>query len=145
MTSRDRSPVVFSISRNSGRRFWAAKAALNALPYEEAMQLLGGDLYVKKATVEFNASALMDDRLDVCLRCARRVRGRLFRNLCCAQAGEKPSAPRLRGFASSPRCEPSLGNSGTASAGPGRLQPARLPQRRVQPAATRNHPAWLRR
>ena len=42
-----------------------------ALPYDEAMKLLGGDTYVKKATVEFNASALMDDRLDVCLRCGR--------------------------------------------------------------------------
>ena len=34
-----------------------------ALPYEEAMHLLEGDLYVKKATVEFHASARMDDRL----------------------------------------------------------------------------------
>jgi YbgC/YbaW family acyl-CoA thioester hydrolase len=42
-----------------------------ALPYEESMHLLGGDLYVKKATVEFHASARMDDRLDVALRCAR--------------------------------------------------------------------------
>jgi predicted GNAT family N-acyltransferase len=33
--------------------------------------LLGGDLYVKKATVEFNASARMDDRLDIALKCAR--------------------------------------------------------------------------
>jgi len=41
------------------------------LPYEEAMQLLGGDLYVKKATVEFSASARMDDRLDVALKCGR--------------------------------------------------------------------------
>ncbi|MEO5669661.1 MAG: YbgC/FadM family acyl-CoA thioesterase [Ramlibacter sp.] len=41
------------------------------LPYEEAMHQLGGDLYVKKATVEFNASARMDDRLDVGLKCGR--------------------------------------------------------------------------
>jgi YbgC/YbaW family acyl-CoA thioester hydrolase len=41
------------------------------LPYEEAMHQLGGDLYVKKATVEFNASARMDDRLDVGMKCAR--------------------------------------------------------------------------
>jgi len=41
------------------------------LPYEEAMHLLGGDLYVKKATVEFHGSARMDDRLDVALRCGR--------------------------------------------------------------------------
>ncbi|EGI78554.1 YbgC/FadM family acyl-CoA thioesterase [Hylemonella gracilis] len=42
-----------------------------ALPYDEAMQRLGGDLYVKKATVEFHASARMDDQLEVGLRCAR--------------------------------------------------------------------------
>src|SRR5438105_3268335 len=47
--------------------YWRALA----LPYEEAMRLLGGDLYVKKATVEFHASALMDDRLDVALKCGR--------------------------------------------------------------------------
>jgi YbgC/YbaW family acyl-CoA thioester hydrolase len=47
--------------------YWRALA----LPYEEAMHLLGGDLYVKKATVEFHASARMDDRLDVGLKCGR--------------------------------------------------------------------------
>jgi len=47
--------------------YWRALA----LPYEEAMHQLQGDLYVKKATVEFHASARMDDRLDVALKCAR--------------------------------------------------------------------------
>ncbi|MDP3760408.1 MAG: YbgC/FadM family acyl-CoA thioesterase [Ramlibacter sp.] len=47
--------------------YWRALA----LPYEEAMHKLGGDLYVKKATVEFSASARMDDRLDVALKCGR--------------------------------------------------------------------------
>ncbi len=41
------------------------------LPYEEAMHQLGGDLYVKKASVEYHASARLDDRLDVGMRCAR--------------------------------------------------------------------------
>ena len=41
------------------------------LPYEEAMQQLGGDLYVKKASVEYHGSARFDDRLEVALRCAR--------------------------------------------------------------------------
>lgn len=41
------------------------------LPYEEALHTLGGDLYVKKASIEFHASARFDDRLDVMLRCAR--------------------------------------------------------------------------
>ena len=47
--------------------YWRALA----LPYEEAMVQLGGDLYVKKATVEYHGSALFDDRIDVALKCAR--------------------------------------------------------------------------
>ncbi|MBP6404959.1 MAG: YbgC/FadM family acyl-CoA thioesterase [Proteobacteria bacterium] len=47
--------------------YWRALA----LPYEESMQQLGGDLYVKKATVEFHASARMDDQIDVGMKCAR--------------------------------------------------------------------------
>lgn len=39
------------------------------LPYQEAMDLLGGDLYVKKASIEYHGSAHFDDRLDVALRC----------------------------------------------------------------------------
>ena len=47
--------------------YWRALA----LPYLESMESLGGDLYVKKATVEFNASARMDDVLDVAMKCVR--------------------------------------------------------------------------
>ncbi|RYF19214.1 MAG: YbgC/FadM family acyl-CoA thioesterase [Comamonadaceae bacterium] len=47
--------------------YWRALA----MPYEEGMHQLEGDLYVKKATVEFHASARMDDRLDVAMKCAR--------------------------------------------------------------------------
>lgn len=47
--------------------YWRALA----LPYEEAMHQLGGDLYVKKASVEYHASARYDDRLEVALKCAR--------------------------------------------------------------------------
>jgi YbgC/YbaW family acyl-CoA thioester hydrolase len=47
--------------------YWRALA----LPYEETMVHLGGDLYVKKASVEYHGSAKFDDRLDVALKCAR--------------------------------------------------------------------------
>lgn len=47
--------------------YWRAVA----LPYEEAMHSLGGDLYVVKATVEFHASARMDDQIDVAMKCSR--------------------------------------------------------------------------
>jgi len=47
--------------------YWRALA----LPYAESMESLGGDLYVRKATVEYHGSARYDDRLDVGMRCAR--------------------------------------------------------------------------
>jgi YbgC/YbaW family acyl-CoA thioester hydrolase len=47
--------------------YWRAMAT----PYEETMHALGGDLYVKKATVEYQASARYDDVLDVGMRCAK--------------------------------------------------------------------------
>jgi YbgC/YbaW family acyl-CoA thioester hydrolase len=47
--------------------YWRALA----MPYEEGMRQLQGDLYVKKATVEFHASARMDDLLEVALKCGR--------------------------------------------------------------------------
>ncbi|MEJ8821231.1 YbgC/FadM family acyl-CoA thioesterase [Variovorax humicola] len=47
--------------------YWRALA----LPYEESMVALGGDLYVRKATIEFHASAHADDMLDVGMRCRR--------------------------------------------------------------------------
>jgi len=46
--------------------YWRALA----LPYAETMQLLDGDLFVRKATVEYLASARYDDVLDVGMRCA---------------------------------------------------------------------------
>ena len=47
--------------------YWRALA----LPYEAAMHQLGGDIFVKKASVEYHASARYDDQLDVGLRCGR--------------------------------------------------------------------------
>ncbi len=47
--------------------YWRALA----LPYEEAMHALGGDLYVKKASVEYHGSARYDDQIDIGLKCAR--------------------------------------------------------------------------
>lgn len=42
-----------------------------AMPYAETMHQLGGDLFVKKASLEYHASAEMDDFLQVCMRCDR--------------------------------------------------------------------------
>ena len=42
-----------------------------AVPYEAAMHLLNGDLYVKKASVEYFSSARYDDQLEIGLRCGR--------------------------------------------------------------------------
>ncbi|HEY3048634.1 MAG TPA: YbgC/FadM family acyl-CoA thioesterase [Polaromonas sp.] len=41
------------------------------LPYEEALQQLGGEVYLKKASVEFHASAHFDDQIEVALKCTR--------------------------------------------------------------------------
>jgi YbgC/YbaW family acyl-CoA thioester hydrolase len=42
-----------------------------ALPYSATMQYLGGDLFVRKATVEYEGSARYDDVLDIGVRCGR--------------------------------------------------------------------------
>jgi YbgC/YbaW family acyl-CoA thioester hydrolase len=47
--------------------YWRALA----LPYQEAMDSLQGDLYVVKATVEFHASARVDDQIEVAMKCSR--------------------------------------------------------------------------
>lgn len=39
------------------------------LPYQASMQQLGGDLYVRKATVEYHASAHYDEQLEVAVHC----------------------------------------------------------------------------
>jgi YbgC/YbaW family acyl-CoA thioester hydrolase len=47
--------------------YWRALA----LPYQTTMHGLGGDLYVRKATLEYLGSARYDEQLDVGIRCAR--------------------------------------------------------------------------
>lgn len=47
--------------------YWRALA----LPYEEAMQQLDGDLYVKKACLQYEGSARFDDQLSIGLKCIR--------------------------------------------------------------------------
>ncbi len=47
--------------------YWRALA----LPYETILTDLQGDLFVKKASVEYHASARYDDVLEVCIKCAR--------------------------------------------------------------------------
>jgi YbgC/YbaW family acyl-CoA thioester hydrolase len=47
--------------------YWRALA----LPYEEIPKRFGGDMYVKKATVEYHASAHYDEQLEVGVKCAR--------------------------------------------------------------------------
>ena len=41
------------------------------LPFEEAMLQLGGELYVKKASLEFHGSARFEDQIEVALKCER--------------------------------------------------------------------------
>jgi predicted GNAT family N-acyltransferase len=81
------------------------------------MHLLDGDLYVKKATVEFHGSARMDDRLDIGLKCGRIGNSSMTFNAAIFRADEllitceliyvfadpanqksRPVPPRLRGL-----------------------------------------------
>ena len=47
--------------------YWRAQA----MPYEDTMRPLQGDLFVRKATVDYLGSARYDDLCDVGVRCAR--------------------------------------------------------------------------
>lgn len=47
--------------------YWRALA----MPYATTMQYLGGDLFVRKATVEYEGPARYDDVLDIGVRCTR--------------------------------------------------------------------------
>ncbi|MCW5634130.1 MAG: YbgC/FadM family acyl-CoA thioesterase [Rubrivivax sp.] len=47
--------------------YWRALA----MPYHETMEALAGDLFVRKATVEYEGSARYDDLCEVGVRCAR--------------------------------------------------------------------------
>ena len=47
--------------------YWRALA----IPYELIPETLGGDLYVKKSTLQYEGSARLDDLLDIGIQCAR--------------------------------------------------------------------------
>ncbi len=47
--------------------YWRALA----MPYASTLDQLGGDLFVRKASVEYEGSARYDDLLDIGMRCAR--------------------------------------------------------------------------
>lgn len=47
--------------------YWRALA----LPYEESMLTLDGDLYVVKSTLEYHTSARADEQLEVAMKCSR--------------------------------------------------------------------------
>ena len=47
--------------------YWRALA----LPYEESLHGMGGDLFVVKSTLEYKASAVYDDLLHIGIRCSR--------------------------------------------------------------------------
>ncbi|MEI6026146.1 MAG: YbgC/FadM family acyl-CoA thioesterase [Betaproteobacteria bacterium] len=60
-----------------------------AMPYHETMEMLGGDLYVRKATLEYLASAHYDERLQVGIRCER-IGTSSMRFVGCVFRGQTP-------------------------------------------------------
>ena len=65
-----------------------------ALPYEATLQHFGGDLFVRKATLEYHASARFDETLEIGVRCERignssiLLRGAVFRQERLLVSGE---------------------------------------------------------
>jgi YbgC/YbaW family acyl-CoA thioester hydrolase len=53
-----------------------------AMPYHEAMHLLEGDLYVRKASLEYEASARYDDQLHIGMRLLRLGRSSMTLQAC---------------------------------------------------------------
>ena len=70
--------------------YWRALA----LPYQDSMHALGGDLFVRKATLEYHASARYDDQIEVGIRCQRignssmLLRGAVFRDAALLVHGD---------------------------------------------------------
>jgi YbgC/YbaW family acyl-CoA thioester hydrolase len=70
--------------------YWRALA----LPYHETMHALGGDLFVRKASIEYEASARYDEPLETGIRCARignssmLLQAAVFRGAQCLVHGE---------------------------------------------------------
>lgn len=64
--------------------YWRALA----LPYHETMASLGGDLYVRKATLEYHASARYDDLLDIGIQ-TQRIGNSSFVLNCAAFRGDE--------------------------------------------------------
>lgn len=70
--------------------YWRALAA----PYHATMHRLGGDLYVRKALLEYEGSARYDDQLEIGLRCVHlgnssiRMAAGIFRHGRCLVHGE---------------------------------------------------------
>lgn len=52
---------------NAFADYWRALA----IPYQSIPDLLGGDVFVKKSSVEYHGSARLDDMLEIGLQCAR--------------------------------------------------------------------------
>ena len=64
--------------------YWRALA----MPYAQTMDYLGGDLYVRKATVEYESSAHYDDVLDVGIRTMRIGNSSIFFQCGCFRQDE---------------------------------------------------------
>lgn len=91
----DMQKIVFNVHYlmyfdNAFADYWRALA----LPYESSMHVLGGEPFLKKAGVEYFASARYDDQLEVGLRCARvgnssiHFEGGIFRGETLLAGGE---------------------------------------------------------
>ncbi|MBL8289569.1 MAG: YbgC/FadM family acyl-CoA thioesterase [Rubrivivax sp.] len=65
--------------------YWRALA----MPYHQTMEALQGDLYARKATVEYEDSARYDDVIEVGVRCARIGRSSMLLALAVLRGGKR--------------------------------------------------------
>jgi YbgC/YbaW family acyl-CoA thioester hydrolase len=64
--------------------YWRALA----LPYHDTMRSLGGDLFMRKATIEYEASARYDEPLETGIRCARFGNSSMLMQAAVFRAGQ---------------------------------------------------------
>jgi YbgC/YbaW family acyl-CoA thioester hydrolase len=65
--------------------YWRALA----LPYHDTMRSFGGDLFMRKATIEYEASARYDEPLETGIRCARIGTSSMLLHAAVFRAGQR--------------------------------------------------------
>ena len=110
--------------------YWRALA----LPYHDTMEQLQGDLYVRKATLEYEGSARYDDQLEVGIRCARMGKSSLVFGAAVFRGEQRLVHGDLVYVFADPATQTSPPGAGAAARGAERLRSAASPCSTCAPA-----------